>query len=416
MGSVSLFLHRIYIAFGRYSANELTNHSGAVAYYFLLSIVPIILLILSVLESVLSSYPELLSEFFSLLEGFNPNLNEEFISRFQISTGAAKAFGVLGVLNLLWTSRLVFSSVQRAFDVIFPAPNKRNFFINAFISIFVIPAVFLLVVVFTTLRIVLGYLEDIMLRIGFSSDLLSYTSYLSVFIPIIASFIGSYLCYRYLPVRKPSAPAAFKGALLFTLLLFLLKTAYGLIINAANLNVLYGVIGTVIILLLWVYFICQAFFICAEFTYVCDKTDVLVINRVFDALDGERKSFVERFVFGKNSKVFKNYSSFYPAGTVLFRQGDESEDIYYVYRGKIDVYLDNNPEPAAHVLSGDMTGEMAHLLKSPRSATAVAGEDSVIFTITPEVFGELIGMNRRIAMRVINTLSDRLRAMNERLS
>jgi membrane protein len=416
VGAISLFFHRLYLAISRYSSNELSNHSGAVAYYFLLSIVPIILLILSIFDSLLSSYPGLSQEFFRLLEGFNPNLNEEFISKFQIGTGVAKAIGIFGILNLLWTSRLVFSSVQRAFDIIFPSPSKRNFLVNSFISVFVIPVLFLVVIVFTSLRIILSFLEELMLRIGISTELMAYIGGLSFFVPIVVSLIGAYFCYRYLPVRKPSVSAASQGAVLFTVLFFLLKIAYGFIINAAKLNMLYGVIGTVIVLMLWVYFICQAFFICAEFAYVCDKTEVLVIDKFFENIFGTKNNYIDKFIFGKHSRAFKNYSTYYPAGTVLFKNGEESEEIYYIYDGKVDIYLEYSKMPTASVSSGDMIGEMAHLLKSPRSATAIVAEDSVIVCISPQVFSDLIGINRGVALRIINTLSARLRAMNDRVT
>jgi len=409
------FIQRFYIALSRYTENELTNHAGAVAYYFLLSIIPIILLMLTIFESFLNSHAAFSDDFFRVLESFSPNLNREFLEKFGLSGGAAGAVGIFGALNLLWTSRLILTSVQRAFDVIFPSPKNRNFIITSFISIVIIPAFFLLVTFFAGLRLVLGFISGMLIQLGIGADLIERLGGLGFILPVFAAFVGAFVCYRYLPVRRPSTSAALKGALLFALLLFVLKFAFGFMAGMAKMNILYGVIGALIALLIWVYLVCQVFFICAEFVYVSDRTDILVINKVFSVHSEERKNLIERFFFGHKSSVMKRYSDFYPKGKELFRQGEMSQDVYYIYQGRVDIFMEGEKDPVASVNEGDIVGEMANLLNTPRTAKAAAGEDSVIFKIEPEAFRELIGLNHRLSLRIINSLCERLKDMDEKL-
>ncbi|WP_164885253.1 YhjD/YihY/BrkB family envelope integrity protein [Geovibrio thiophilus] len=409
------FIQKFYIACSRYMENELTNHAGAVAYYFLLSIIPIILLMLTIFESFLDSHAAFSEDFFRILGSFSPNLDREFLARFGLSGSVAGAVGIFGALNLLWTSRLILASVQRAFDVIFPSPKSRNFIITAFISIVIIPAVFLLVTFFAGLRLVLGFISGMLMQAGAGAEIIGRLGGLGFILPVIAAFAGAFVCYRYLPVRRPSTPAALSGALLFAFLLFVLKFAFGFMTGMAKMNILYGVIGALIALLLWVYVVCQVFFICAEFTYVCDRTDILVINKVFSVHKEEKRNIFERFFFGHNSSVMKRYSDFYPQGRELFRQGDTSREVYYVYKGSVDIYLEGIEKPVGTVREGDILGEMANLLGTPRTATAVAGTDSVIFRIEPDAFSELIGLNHRLSLRIINSLCERLKDMDEKL-
>ncbi len=409
------FIHKFYIAVSRYMENELTNHAGAVAYYFLLSIIPIILLILTIFESFLDSHAAFSEDFFRLLSSFSPNLNREFLERFGLSSGAAGAVGIFGALNLLWTSRLIMASVQRAFDVIFPSPKNRNFIITAVISIVIIPAVFLLVTFFAGMRLVLGFISEMLMQSGVGAEVIGSLGGLGLMLPVFAAFIGAFICYRYLPVRRPSTSAAFSGALLFAFLLFVLKFAFSIMTGMAKMNMLYGVIGALIALLLWVYLVCQVFFICAEFVYVCDRTDILVINKVFSVHSEEKRNILERFFFGRNSSMMKRYSDFYPEGALLFNQGDTSREVYYVYKGRVDVYIEGAEKPIGIISEGNILGEMANLLGTPRTATAKAGEDSVIFKIEPEAFRELIGLNHRLSLRIINSLCERLKDMDEKL-
>lgn len=67
-----------------FSRNKLFSHASAAAYYFLLAIGPLILVLVSVLNTSLISYPELTAELFELLARFNPQLNEDFFRRIGV--------------------------------------------------------------------------------------------------------------------------------------------------------------------------------------------------------------------------------------------------------------------------------------------------------------------------------------------
>jgi membrane protein len=415
MKAVVPFIQKFYIAFTRYYENELTNHAGAVAYYFLLSIIPIILLMLTIFDSILASHEGFSSVFFSLLSSFNQHLDKGLIDKLGLGTAAKGTLGFIGVLNLLWTSRLILNSIQRAFDVIFPSPKNRNFILTNVISIFIIPAAFLAVTFFAGLRISAKLAQDYVARTGLHIDVFSTFSSVGFVVPMAITFIAAFLCYRFLPVRRPGKMAAMQGAVLFSVLVFFLKLLFGTIMQLAKMNIVYGFIGTVIVVLIWVYFVCQLFFICAEYTYVCDRIDILVINKVFNVHTEDRKNFVERLLFGKTAKIFRRYADYYAKGSVIFNQGDESCDIYFVYKGRVDIFIENVEAPVGFVTEGDIVGEMAYLLEIPRTATAVAAENSIVFKIEPETFNELLTINFKLSRRIINSLCERLKDANDRL-
>jgi putative ABC transport system ATP-binding protein len=74
----------------------------------------------------------------------------------------------------------------------------------------------------------------------------------------------------------------------------------------------------------------------------------------------------------------------HPAGSVIFRQGQEGDKFYLIRRGAVDVVQDNG-EPGGKVLSrlkeGDFFGEMALLTGEPRSASIVVREDVEAYTL-----------------------------------
>jgi CRP-like cAMP-binding protein len=101
-------------------------------------------------------------------------------------------------------------------------------------------------------------------------------------------------------------------------------------------------------------------------------------------------------------------------GEVLFSRGDPGDELIIVESGKIAIYIPqpNMPEvgKAIRLFSpGEMLGEMAIIDQKPRSASARAEEPTTIFTLSAEVFYQLLEKNPNMAISAMAGLSDRIR-------
>ena len=78
------------------------------------------------------------------------------------------------------------------------------------------------------------------------------------------------------------------------------------------------------------------------------------------------------------------------AGTVLFREGDAPNCAYLIESGIISVQASQNGETIelGKLDSGDILGEMAVIDDAPRTATAIAETDCVLFEINKDQFVE----------------------------
>lgn len=103
-------------------------------------------------------------------------------------------------------------------------------------------------------------------------------------------------------------------------------------------------------------------------------------------------------------------------GSVVFYEKSTGNTMYVILSGKID--LCKKEKPIARLTTGDMFGEMALISEEPRSATAVAAEDSSLFVLTETTFDELMTKRAaiRILLNIIATMSKRLREANRRLA
>ena len=108
----------------------------------------------------------------------------------------------------------------------------------------------------------------------------------------------------------------------------------------------------------------------------------------------------------------------YKAGERIFAEGDPSYYCYQVVRGRVDIVLSagGKREVIASLGPGEVFGEMGVIDSGPRSATAVAAEDTQCV-----VFGALDLLDQfesdpATTIDVMKTLVKRLRQSNRRYS
>jgi CRP-like cAMP-binding protein len=110
----------------------------------------------------------------------------------------------------------------------------------------------------------------------------------------------------------------------------------------------------------------------------------------------------------------KDSSTTYPAGEVIFRQGELGTDMFIIQEGEVQIIKHIADE--SHVLSklekGDFFGEMAILESVPRTADAVAISDVKVLVINGARFDDMLRRNPEIAVRIIRKYSQRLREAN----
>jgi len=104
--------------------------------------------------------------------------------------------------------------------------------------------------------------------------------------------------------------------------------------------------------------------------------------------------------------------SFEP-GEKVFLQGEAGDCMYLVEKGRVDIVTFGTV--LENVGANGHFGEMALIDDAPRSAAAIAQEPTVVAPIDKDTFLFLVGRDPRFALRVMHTLADRIRRMNESL-
>ncbi len=97
-----------------------------------------------------------------------------------------------------------------------------------------------------------------------------------------------------------------------------------------------------------------------------------------------------------------------PAGTVIFEEGAVGEEMFGVIEGNVELRFADGRSPLT-VGPDETFGEMALVDKSPRSATAVASEETKLAVIDRQRFLFLIGETPQFALQVMANLAHHLR-------
>ena len=103
----------------------------------------------------------------------------------------------------------------------------------------------------------------------------------------------------------------------------------------------------------------------------------------------------------------------YKAGEVVVQEGESAKEMFVVRSGKVAVKV--HGRTVEEVSAGGMFGEMALIDHSPRSATIVAEEDTVLVPINERLFVVLVQDTPFFALDVMRVLVERIRLMNERV-
>jgi CRP-like cAMP-binding protein len=104
----------------------------------------------------------------------------------------------------------------------------------------------------------------------------------------------------------------------------------------------------------------------------------------------------------------------YPAGTVLFEEGQPGDHMYIVVTGEVELrrQVGDSERVLAVLPGGEFFGEMAILNSRPRSATAVVRTAARLFVIDGTTFEAMLRARPEIALRMIKALATRLDRAN----
>lgn len=107
--------------------------------------------------------------------------------------------------------------------------------------------------------------------------------------------------------------------------------------------------------------------------------------------------------------MLKNlHREIYPAGEVIFKEGDAGNSAYIIEEGLVEVIV--NEQQHNHIGKGELFGEIALIDQQPRTATVRAVENTVLIPIPRQLVKELLEKTDPVVRHLLLTILERFRS------
>ena len=251
---------------------------AALAYYTVFSLAPLIIIATVIAGALFGGQEVAQARLVAQISGLVGPDGGELVNGMVNSARLPRAAGNLtitaGVITLLFGALAVFGQLQDAFDTIWevqpnPKANLWRLMRNRLLSFTMLLVVgFLLLVsliVSAVLAAVASYLETRIAYYGLFSALIHFV------LPVVFTGALFTIMFKVLPNVRLTWRDVWPGALLTALLFNLGRYAIGFYLGNARVGTSTGAAGSVLAILVWVYFSAQILFFGAEFTQVYVK-------------------------------------------------------------------------------------------------------------------------------------------------
>jgi len=242
-------------SFAAFFRDECFYLAASIAYFLIVSLVPLSLLMVSLFGYVLGGNQDLYYFLLSKLVNFFPAVTSGITSELK-NLITYKGISLITFVIYSFFALQLFYSLERAMDVIFKVQKKRHFLLSILWTIFIVTLVMLFwVISFTVSSVagVFGHYDMNMFGISVTSQAGILLKYVAPFVLVLLTFTT---VFKIVPHVKVHTKHAFAGALLVTVFWELAKHLFTFSVrNLSYIGTIYGSLTTFILFLLWMYYL-----------------------------------------------------------------------------------------------------------------------------------------------------------------
>ncbi|WP_392566102.1 virulence factor BrkB family protein [Utexia brackfieldae] len=230
----------------RMNENRLTTNAASLAYTTILALVPLIAVIFFLLSAfpMFSEVTETIKEF--VFDNLVPATKETVQPYLEQFVANSNRMTVIGVCGLIVTSLLLINSIYSTLNSIWRTTRKRSFFYSLTIYWTILTLGPILV---GTSLVISSYVFSLQ----FFSDIDAINLLLRM-LPFVLSIISFWLLYSIVPTEPVPVLESVIGAIIAASLFELGKKAFTLYVTSfPTYQLIYGVLASLPLLLIWIY-------------------------------------------------------------------------------------------------------------------------------------------------------------------
>jgi len=245
------------VSFKDFYKDEGVFLSSSLAFFSILSIIPLSMFIVNVLVNIIQE-ERVVKFVYSKLIAFFPAIELHMIKELRKILAAKEVSSVSLILYGIFSLQL-FTAIEFSLNKIFKTAKKRHFIMSLLMSFFIILLITLTVAASFTLTYIIRILEP-------SSELSILLKFFFKYIlPFVLMFVIATLLYKILPTKKIKLGSILIGASVTTLLIEIAKYVFAFyVLNIIKISTLYGSVSTFLALLMWLFYGWAVFLFGAE--------------------------------------------------------------------------------------------------------------------------------------------------------
>lgn len=256
----------------RFKKDDPIRLAGTTAYFAIFGMAPIIIIITSVI-GILMGQEEIQQKVFNEVNALvgeeGTGYIRDLVSNYQ-DTDKGIIGTIIGIAIFLITSTTFFTILQQGINHVWrikakPSHNFLKTLYDRLISFGLILSMGLLLLISLLIDAGIAFLEDYLEQLF---------PHITVVLIRIGNFLVSFgiimfifaLIYKFLPDAHIKWKVTWTGAFITAILFTIGKLLIGLFIGQSNIGVMYGAAGSLVVILLWVFYSSIIFFFGAEIT------------------------------------------------------------------------------------------------------------------------------------------------------
>ncbi|KPK92547.1 MAG: hypothetical protein AMJ94_04830 [Deltaproteobacteria bacterium SM23_61] len=269
---------------GSFIKDGCMNLSAALAFYTILSLIPFLFLIISAAGYLLGSSEEAHQMVLSFVDRFFPQASALIFKEVKAISQRAGVLGWVGILTMIWTASVIFSSLEFAMGVVFRVEQRRKYWKSKLMAFSMIPAASVILLLSLFVTAFTRVMENYGLQVwgwGFSR---------SAFFEFLVGYLFPYLVlalaftavYRIIPNTSISFRHALAGGGSCAFLFELAKHFFTwFVVRSPKYNVIYGSMEAIVILVVWVFYSSIILLFCAEVVSAYRRRDITLLEKAF---------------------------------------------------------------------------------------------------------------------------------------
>lgn len=402
------FVQEAFLTGNFFVQNDLLTYASACAFGFLFSLLPVVIMCAVILIRVLKASPEVLATLYRFDTGLSQILDVSHLVNSVLDFRGGILFNTVVGVFIFWMARRLFNSTMKGIRCIFHKEMAVRPLVSQLIvvagEVALVVAVALVIFIFSSGKAVL---ETSFLQQFIPPVVAQLGNHLTRFLPAALMLVFVTICFKVATGTRPRWRHCILAAAACTVSFFLFSFASSLLRNTTTYNMIYGVMSSVIILLLKVFVFFILFLLFAQALFVHQFFDQLLLAELY--LLPSREEVRPHLVLRRLLFIDPDYfvlrmaaATDYAQGSVIYRKGDEGEWVYFLAEGQVQITGRHHVQQCQ---SGDFFGELPCILGREREEEAVAETKVQVVRVEAEDFISMLEKNPAANRKALSQVS-----------